>query len=72
LVPHPARLNPEDPSYVPILDAHHLAVCTEQAGYLDPVSGLFVQTARTLWDRGSCCEQGCRHCPFLDRAGHTG
>ena len=30
-------------------------------------SGLFVQTARTLWNRGDCCEQGCRHCPFVER-----
>jgi hypothetical protein len=37
------------------------------AGYLDPTSGLFVQTARTLCSWGACCEQGCRHCPFGER-----
>ena len=71
LVPHPDRMDPSDPNYVCVLDAHHRALCDGQAGYSDRLSGLFVQTARTLWERGSCCEQGCRHCPFVDRAGHT-
>jgi hypothetical protein len=26
-----------------------------------------VLTARYLADRGSCCDQGCRHCPYLAR-----
>jgi len=33
--------------------------------YLDPVSGLYVFTARFLADRGSCCDTGCRHCPYV-------
>ncbi|MHB8467547.1 MAG: DUF5522 domain-containing protein, partial [Acidimicrobiales bacterium] len=33
--------------------------------YPDPTTGLMVMTARSLWDAGHCCEQGCRHCPFL-------
>jgi hypothetical protein len=37
-----------------------------ELGYLDPDTGLFVQTAATLADRGECCDQGCRHCPYLD------
>ena len=68
LVPHPERLDPRrGTEYVAVLDAHHAALLAGDAGYLDPISGLFVQTARTLWDRGACCEQGCRHCPFVYR-----
>jgi len=68
LMPHPDRLDPgREPGYVAIIDAHHRALLVGEAGYLDPSSGLFVQTARTLWDRGDCCEQGCRHCPFVAR-----
>ena len=68
LVPRPDRLDPHRrPDYVAVMDAHHQALLAGDAGYLDPASGLFVQTARTLWDRGACCEQGCRHCPFVDR-----
>ncbi|MEK6283582.1 MAG: DUF5522 domain-containing protein [Acidobacteriota bacterium] len=30
--------------------------------YLD--DGLMVLTSRYLLRRGSCCDQGCRHCPY--------
>jgi hypothetical protein len=32
--------------------------------YLDPGTGLTVLTAAYLADRGYCCSQGCRHCPW--------
>lgn len=68
LAPTPDRLDPHrGPEYVAAMDAHHRALLAGEAGYFDPTSGLFVQTARTLWDRGACCEQGCRHCPYVDR-----
>jgi hypothetical protein len=68
LTPHPDRLDRQrGQDYVAIMDAHHGALLAGDEGYFDPASGLFVQTARTLWDRGSCCQQGCRHCPYLDR-----
>ena len=35
-----------------------------RSGYFDPTTGLFVMTALTLAAR-PCCEQGCRHCPWL-------
>ncbi len=44
--------------------AHADAVARGDPGYIDPVSGLFVMTAQYLIDRGYCCEQGCRHCPY--------
>ena len=49
------------------MDAHHHALLAGDAGYLDPTSGLFVLTARTLWNQGACCGKGCRHCPYVDR-----
>lgn len=67
LVPHPDRLDPHRADYIAIMDAHHRALLAGEPGYIDPASGLFVQTARTLSDRGYCCEQGCRHCPFVER-----
>ena len=68
LVPAGDRLDPCRPDYVAILDAHHGALSRGDGGYTDPGTGLFVLTARTLWDRRSCCGQGCRHCPYVARA----
>jgi hypothetical protein len=36
-----------------------------ELGYDDPVTGLFVFTAAYLDERGYCCDQGCRHCPYV-------
>jgi hypothetical protein len=38
----------------------------DDAGYLDPATGLFVLTAAYLLERSTCCETGCRHCPYLE------
>ncbi|GAC1388520.1 MAG: hypothetical protein NVSMB4_14720 [Acidimicrobiales bacterium] len=62
--PHPTRLDPSRGDYDAILAAHGRAVDRGEAGYLDPATGLFVLTAATLRARGTCCGQGCRHCPF--------
>lgn len=67
LTPHPDRLDMRRLDYVEVMDAHHQALLNGEPGYLDPTTGLFAQTARMLWDKGSCCEQGCRHCPFVAR-----
>jgi hypothetical protein len=64
LVPRTERLDPGRADFVAIIDAHHRSVLAGDAGYADPTTGLFVLTARTLWARGTCCEQGCRHCPY--------
>lgn len=66
-VPHPDRLPPRSPGYAAILACHEAALASGDAGYLDPVTGLFVLSAATHWARGWCCGSGCRHCPFLDR-----
>jgi Family of unknown function (DUF5522) len=67
MVPHQDRLDPRRSDYVLVIDAHHQAVLAGAAGYADPATGYHVMTARTLWARGACCEQGCRHCPYVDR-----
>jgi Family of unknown function (DUF5522) len=63
--PHPSRLAPDDPRRPSILAAHCRALDAGDAGYADPASGLFVFTAAYLADRGTCCDTGCRHCPYL-------
>jgi hypothetical protein len=47
-----------------IMRAHDTAVAAGEPGYLDPETGYFVFTAATLLANGSCCESGCRHCPW--------
>lgn len=63
--PHPDRLAPAHPRYDEIIARHAAALDAGEAGYVDPQSGLFVLTARVLAERGSCCENGCRHCPYV-------
>lgn len=45
-------------------EAHEAAVRQGRDGYVDPFSGYYVFTSEFLKDRGSCCESGCRHCPY--------
>jgi len=66
-VPAPARLPEAAPGYRAICAAHEAAMARDESGYRDPFTGLFVMTATYLWARGTCCESGCRHCPWLDR-----
>jgi hypothetical protein len=63
--PHPSRLPSDHPSRAAILECHAAALETADPGYLDPDTGLFVLTAAYLRDRGSCCDRGCRHCPYV-------
>lgn len=53
-----------DSKQAAIAAAHQAAVAAGEAGYMDPESGLFVQTQAQLASRGRCCGQGCRHCPY--------
>ncbi len=64
--PHPDRLAPGHPGRDEILAAHSAALERGEPGYLDPVTGLFVMTAAALVERGDCCDQGCRHCPYVE------
>jgi hypothetical protein len=63
--PHPDRLSPDHPYRDAILAAHGAAMEDSSAGYSDPETGLFVLTATYLRDRGTCCDNGCRHCPYV-------
>ena len=64
--PHEARLRYDDEGYEEILGAHALALQEGRPGYLDPATGLFVLTATYLAARGYCCDNGCRHCPYVE------
>jgi hypothetical protein len=63
--PHPQRLPLDHPFRSEILRRHAAALAAGDPGYLDPATGLFVITAKTHADRGRCCGNGCRHCPFV-------
>lgn len=65
--PSPRRLHPDHPAFERIVAAHRAALAAELPAYRDPLTGLSVMTASFLWDRGHCCEVGCRHCPYLER-----
>jgi hypothetical protein len=63
--PHPARLSPDNPAYAQIIRVHAEALRAGEDTYVDPPSGFTVLTAGYLARRGSCCENGCRHCPYV-------
>jgi hypothetical protein len=63
--PHPSRVSPRDQHRAAILTAHAAAMARGDAGYLDPATRLFVFTAAHLMAKGTCCDSGCRHCPFV-------
>jgi len=64
--PHPSRLAIDHPDRAAILAAHAVARAAGEPGYADPVTGLWVFTATYHLDRGSCCDSGCRHCPYVE------
>lgn len=63
--PHRDRLAPDHPDYDAIVTAHQAALRDGADMYVDPVSGLSVLTAAYLMRRGTCCDSGCRHCPYV-------
>jgi hypothetical protein len=63
--PSVTRLPVDHPRRDEILAAHGTALAAGAAGYPDPESGLFVLTAGWLAARGTCCDNGCRHCPYV-------
>ena len=63
--PHPSRLAPDHPRRTEILAAHRAARLSGTTGYIDPATGYLVMTSTFLADRGTCCNQGCRHCPYV-------
>lgn len=65
--PHPARCAPARPDYSEIMRRHAEALAQGRGQYFDPATGYLVFTAQYLWDRGFCCDTGCRHCPYVAR-----
>jgi hypothetical protein len=63
--PHPSRLDPSRPDYDEIITRHEAAVRAGESTYVDPASGLIVLTVAVHLERGTCCESGCRHCPYV-------
>ncbi len=63
--PHPLRLALDHPRRAEILVAHQRALDARADGYTDPETGFFVFTAAYLANRGTCCDTGCRHCPYV-------
>jgi hypothetical protein len=47
-----------------VVAAHEAAVAAGVDTYRDPATGFVVMTAPLLARRGSCCGNGCRHCPY--------
>jgi hypothetical protein len=66
--PSTGRLPLDHPNRSNILATHARALEADEAGYLDPDSGLFVLTANYHASRGTCCLQECRHCPYVEDA----
>jgi Family of unknown function (DUF5522) len=60
-----SRLPIDAPRRADIITAHSAALGAGEPGYLDPVAGRFVFTAGFLAERGTCCQHGCRHCPYI-------
>lgn len=67
--PAAQRLPEDHPGRARILAAHARAVEAGQSMYADPETGLHVLTAGYLAERGRCCGNGCRHCPYVRDAG---
>jgi hypothetical protein len=63
--PRPDRLPADHPRRREILAAHRAAREAGDTGYVDPGTGYLVMTSTFLAGRGTCCHQGCRHCPYV-------
>lgn len=44
--------------------AHDRAVDAGESTYVDPDTGFMVFTSVSHLERGSCCGNACRHCPY--------
>lgn len=64
--PSADRVPQAHPFHDEIVARHAAALDAGDAGYADPGTGLFVLTAQFLADRGTCCDKGCRHCPYVE------
>lgn len=51
-------------SIMEIEECHKKACDAKENLYIDPITGLYVMTEYNLNNRGICCGNGCRHCPY--------
>jgi hypothetical protein len=49
------------------ISSHEEALLVGAEGYIDHKTGFYVFTSEYHLARGSCCGNGCRHCPFTER-----
>ncbi len=63
--PHPSRCDPGRLDYDLIIAAHERSVALGEPSYRDPATGLLVLSVATHLTRGTCCDSGCRHCPYV-------
>lgn len=58
-------MNRMDESLDALIEAVHAKACAAKLrAYTDPYTQDQVFTRFYLLDRGWCCQQGCRHCPY--------
>ncbi len=57
-----------DPAPQPWQALHAAALARGDKLYVDPATDLWVMTAQALLDRGTCCGNACRHCPYVGTA----
>ena len=65
-VPDPGRLDPARPDYRAVLAAHGRALAAGEDA-TPTRHRLWSFTAAYLWERGTCCDSGCRHCPYVNQ-----
>ncbi len=54
-----------DDESIPLFFNIHSEACEAQSDfYIDPVTGYQVMTSYFLKNRGYCCKNNCRHCPY--------
>ncbi len=58
------RFRGDMPGFAPSMLAHGDALESGEDYYMDPQTGLLVMSSQYLADRGPCCGNSCRHCPF--------
>lgn len=64
--PRPDRFGAGHRGFAEVMVRHGQAVVSGEVTYRDPRTGYSVFTAAFLAERGYCCGNGCRHCPFAD------
>ncbi len=54
----------DDESIPLFIKAHEISSEAQSDFYIDPITGYQVMTSYFLKNRGYCCKNNCRHCPY--------